>query len=194
MPFFALVEKQLNPIYLVRNRNGLAIRFFYHYDDFINCYIVEIRQEVFITLKISIEESESKNEIEVLIKCRKKNEKVDKLISAIQLSSLTIIGRSEGITYFLLLEDVLYIDTVDEKVFLYTSDKVYETNLRLYEIEEMSLHTGMIRVNKSTIMNLIKVDHVSPMLNGRIQAVLINGETIIISRQYVRNFKKKLGI
>lgn len=145
-------------------------------------------------MKISIEESESKNEIEVLIKCRKKNEKVDKLISAIQLSSLTIIGKSEGITYFLLLEDILYIDTVDEKVFLYTSDKVYETNLRLYEIEEMFLHTTMIRVNKSTIMNLMKVDHVSPMLNGRIQAVLINGETIIISRQYVRNFKKKLGI
>lgn len=151
-------------------------------------------QEELVNLKITVEESESNNEIEVIIKCRKKNEKVDKLISAIQLNSQTVIGKSEGITYFLLLDIILYIDTVDEKVFIYTKDKVYETNLRLYELEEMFLHTGMIRVNKSTIINLMKVDHVSPMLNGRIKAVLINGETIIISRQYVQNFKKKLGI
>lgn len=151
-------------------------------------------QEELANLKITVEESESNYEIEVLIKCQKKNEKIDKLISAIQLNSQTVIGKSDGITYFLLLDVILYIDTVDEKVFIYTNDKVYETTLRLYELEEMFSHTGMIRVNKSTIINLMKVDRVSPMLNGRIKAVLINGETIIISRQYVQNFKKKLGI
>lgn len=151
-------------------------------------------REELVNLKITVEESVSNNEIEVLIKCRKKNEKIDKLISAIQLNSQTVIGKSEGITYFLLLDDILYIDTVDDKVFIYTNDKVYETTLRLYELEEMFLHTGMLRVNKSTIINLMKVNRVSPMLNGRIKAVLINNETIIISRQYVKNFKKKLGI
>jgi len=40
---------------------------------------------------------------------------------------------------------------------------------------------------------LIKIDYVSPLLNGRIQAVLQNGEKVIISRQYVSAFKKKLG-
>jgi DNA-binding LytR/AlgR family response regulator len=153
----------------------------------------EIREELLI-LKITVEELESNSEVEVLIKCQHVDEKVEKLISAIQLNSKTILGKSEGSTYILTIEDILYFDTVDEKVFIYTKEKVYETSLRLYEIEGMLEDTGVIRVNKSTILNLMKVDHVLPMLNGRIKATLLSGESIIISRQYVQNFKKKLGI
>lgn len=145
-------------------------------------------------MKITVEELESNSEVEVLIKCQHVDEKVEKLISAIQLNSKTILGKSDGCTYFLTIEDILYFDTVDEKVFIYTKEKVYETSLRLYEIEGMLEDTGVIRVNKSTILNLMKVDHVLPMLNGRIKATLLSGESIIISRQYVQNFKKKLGI
>lgn len=146
-------------------------------------------------MKITVEESGKNNgEVEVLIKCGRRNEKIEKLISAIQLNSQTIIGKSEGKTYFIPLEEILYIDTVDEKVFLYTNEKVYETDLRLYEIEVITGDTPVMRVNKSTILNLMKVDHVEPMLNGKIKAILFNRETIIISRLYVHSFKRKLGI
>jgi len=145
-------------------------------------------------LKITVEESNDYSDVEVTIKCQSVNEDLEKLISTIQLFSHNIMGKSEGKTYFIQLENILYFDTVDEKVFIYTKERVYETSLRLYEIEEMFEDTSVIRVNKSTILNLMKVDQVSPMLNGRIKAILHNGETIIISRQYVLNFKKKLGI
>ncbi len=141
-----------------------------------------------------MEESCDNGEVEIVIRCNKVDEKVEKLISTIQLNSQTIVGKSEGQTFFLLLENILYFDTVDEKVFIYTNDKVYETSQRLYEIEEILADTSVIRVNKSTILNLMKIDHVSRMLNGRIRAILLNGETILISRQYVQIFKKKLGI
>jgi len=145
-------------------------------------------------LKITVEESNDYNDIEISIKCQNMNDDLEKLISTIQLFSHNIMGKSEGKTYFIQLENILYFDTVDEKVFIYTKERVYETSLRLYEIEEMFNETSVIRVNKSTILNLVKIDQVSPMLNGRIKAILQNGETIIISRQYVLKFKKKLGI
>jgi DNA-binding LytR/AlgR family response regulator len=145
-------------------------------------------------LRITVDESNDCSDIEIIIKCQSVNEDLEKLISMIQLHSHTVIGKSEGQTFFLKLENILYFDTVDEKVFIYTTERVYETSMRLYEIEEMFKDTSVIRVNKSAILNLVKVDHVSPMLNGRIKAILDNGETLIISRQYVLNFKKKLGI
>lgn len=36
------------------------------------------------------------------------------------------------------------------------------------------------------------IDHVSTLVNGRIGAVLVNGEKMIITRVYAREFKKKL--
>jgi DNA-binding LytR/AlgR family response regulator len=145
-------------------------------------------------LKINIEESKGARELEVTIKCDTVNVEVERLISVIELHNHTITGKAKGKTVLLKPQEILYFDTVDEKVFIYTNNMVYETGLRLYEIEEKFESTSIVRVSKSAILNLMKVDQVAPMLNGRIKATLQNGETIIISRQYVSIFKKKLGI
>lgn len=145
-------------------------------------------------MKINIEQSNAYREVEITIKCHNIDESLENLISSIRLYSSTISGKKGDKIYFLKPEDVFYFDTVDEKVFIYTADSVYETNLKLYEIEERFIGTSIIRVSKSIVLNLIKIDHVSPLLNGRIEAILQNGEKVIISRQYVPAFKSKLGL
>lgn len=144
-------------------------------------------------MKINIEQSDVYNEVEITIKCNKIDENLEKLLSSIRLYNSTISGKKDDKTYFLKPEEVLYFDTVDEKVFIYTIDSIYETNLKLYEIEERFSGTSIIRVSKSTVLNLLKIDYVSPLSNGRIEAMLQNGEKVIISRQYVPVFKNKLG-
>lgn len=145
-------------------------------------------------MKINIDRSDEYNEIEITIKCNIVDEKLEKVISHIRLYNKLISGKKDGSVYFLNPEDVLYIDTVDERVFIYTKDCMYETNLKLYEIEEHLMGTSIIRVNKSTILNLMKIDHIAPLLNGRIAASLENGEKFVVSRQYVSAFKTKLGL
>lgn len=54
--------------------------------------------------------------------------------------------------------------------------------------------TDFIRISKSMILNLNKVERFVPSLGGRIEAVLKNGEKAVISRQYVPEVKKRLGI
>jgi DNA-binding LytR/AlgR family response regulator len=48
--------------------------------------------------------------------------------------------------------------------------------------------------DKSVFVNLSKVRSLSPALSGRFEATLENGEKVIISRQYVGDLKKRLGI
>lgn len=145
-------------------------------------------------MKINIEQSKAYSEVEITIKCNSLDENLENLISSIRLYGSTISGKKGGKTYFLKPENILYFDTVDEKVFIYTANNVYETNLKLYEIEQRFVSTSIIRVSKSIVLNLLKIDYVSPLLNGRIEAVLQNGEKVIISRQYVPVFKSKLGL
>ena len=72
--------------------------------------------------------------------------------------------------------------------------KVFEIKQKLYELEEIYKQTDFVRISKSMIVNISKVSKIVPMFNGRLEGVLCNGEKVIISRQYVANLKKKLGI
>ena len=49
-----------------------------------------------------------------------------------------------------------------------------------------------MRISKSVIVNLMKVDYIKPALNGRYMCRLTNSEDVIISRKYVPEFREKL--
>ena len=71
---------------------------------------------------------------------------------------------------------------------------VFESKLKLYEIEEMTQNSKLFRCSKAMILNIAKIRSVSPSVNGRFEAKLTNGESVIISRQYVPVLKKRLGM
>ena len=82
---------------------------------------------------------------------------------------------------------------MDKHTYVYTKDCCYETRYRLYELEDM-LHMQCLRCSKAMIVNIRKIKSVKAELNGRMIAELLNGEQIIISRAYVKELKRKLGI
>ena len=44
------------------------------------------------------------------------------------------------------------------------------------------------------IVNMEKIEYLSPLFSGKLEAHLKNGEKVVISRQYVHSLKVKLGI
>lgn len=90
--------------------------------------------------------------------------------------------------------DVYYFEAVDNRVFLYSEKNVYETRMKLYELERRFAGTDFFRVSKSVILNLARVKNFSPGFNGRFEALMQNGERVGISRQYVPFLKSKLGL
>ena len=63
---------------------------------------------------------------------------------------------------------------------------------KLQELTVMLAKTSFLQVARTIILNINMIDHVSTLVNGRIGAVLVNGEKMIITRVYAREFKKKL--
>ena len=66
---------------------------------------------------------------------------------------------------------------------------------KLYQLEEGLLPNHFIRINKSEIVNIKKIKTISPMFKGNLLIYLDNYKTPFdISRNYIKNFKERLGI
>lgn len=150
-------------------------------------------------MKITIIEPIPGEEEEIIIKCAALNQRVMDLISELKREDDTKAIHKlqvwlDGKLHLIDPSEVFYFEYVDQKVFVYGKTKVYEIKNKLYKIEEMLSRKDFIRVSKTCILNLNKINSLAPALGGRFEANLKNGEKIIISRQYVNNLKEALGL
>lgn len=142
-------------------------------------------------MKINVEMIDRKKEEQVLIQCYEVTQQVSEIINFVKSRETSLTAYYDSQIHFIHLQDIYYIETVDNKVFAYLESKVYELKMKLYEFEE--LYGGnFLRCSKAVIVNLMKIEFIKPALNGRFTATLINKENVIISRQYVSVLKNKL--
>lgn len=145
-------------------------------------------------MKININHDPNISEAEITVTYGYLDKELEDIIAYISLADNRIAGVLNNETHFIRLSDILYFETVDRKVFFYTADKTFETKMRIYQIEERLLNTPFSRVSKSTIVNLKKVMCINSQSYSRLCATLVNGEKIIVSRQYLNTIKEKLGV
>lgn len=126
------------------------------------------------------------------ISCHEITDNIKEIVSFVKMRQGQIAGYIDGEQFELPVTDIFYIESVDDAVFIYCKNQVYETKQKLYEIARQIEQQHFFRVSKSCIVNLMKVKSINPALNGRYLAHLISGEEIIISRKYVPDLKKKL--
>lgn len=143
-------------------------------------------------MKITINELEENEEVEIVINCKRIDENLLKIIGAIRAFDKKITGSKDGKLFVLEGDEIYYFESVDKKTFMYTDKDIYENTMRLYELEERFSNTDFFRASKSTIINLSKVKIITPMFGGRLEVVLENDEKLIVSRQYVPLLKNKL--
>ena len=145
-------------------------------------------------MKLFIEQSEQYTEAEITIKCGMIDGRLESIISYIRLNMFSVSGVKDGETRVISLGDIFYFESIDDKTFIYMESDVYECSMKLYELEEQLEKANFVRISKSCIVNIMKLDSVRPMLNSRYEAKLENGEKLIISRHYLPAFKSKFGI
>ena len=143
-------------------------------------------------MDVRIEQIGSAEEELVLIRCRAVTEEVREIAAFVRSRQGHLSGTADAKQYEIAVSDVFYIESVDGKTFLYTSERVFETAYRIYELEEMLKTKHFLRISKAMLVNLMKIQSIQPAFNGRFTAVLRSGEKIIISRNYVKSLKAAL--
>lgn len=117
---------------------------------------------------------------------------LERIISLAKNEVPVIRGKIDGEEYRLKIENVLYFDAVDKKVFGYSANRVFQIEFTLGQLEELLSNFGFLRINKSNIVNLYQVEKIYPDINMRVKVQLCNGEKLIINRTYKAKFQQEL--
>ncbi len=145
-------------------------------------------------MKIQVDIDEKYEDVSIKIESPKLNPEIERILSMIRMLDMQITARKGNETHLLDVSALLYIEAVDRATFLYTGDEVYESSLKLYELEQQLCDRGFLRVSKSTLIHMKKIKSLKADLNRKIKVTMINGEQIMVSRMYAEELRKRLGI
>ena len=71
-------------------------------------------------MKIVINENSDTAETEIIINCRQADEQILRICANLRMLDKKVTGLLNEQTYILNVSDILYVETVDRKTFLYT--------------------------------------------------------------------------
>lgn len=128
-----------------------------------------------------------------IIRTTQLSDTIGMAVDLLEGNTRTLVVSKEEKSFLLDLSKIYYIESVDNKSFVYTKSDCYETKYKLYELEDI-LGNNFFRCSKAMICNIRKIRSVKAGPNARMEATLLSDEMIVISRSYVKALKKKLGL
>ena len=130
----------------------------------------------------------------MLVTCKELTPQVEKLLAAIRILDKQITANKGDSVCLIDLADVFYIEALERKTFIYTDKDVFDSDMKLYELEAAFAQYDFIRVSKNTICSLRKIKSLKSEVDRKIKITMENGYQIIASRMYADELRKKLGV
>lgn len=91
------------------------------------------------------------------------------------------------------ISGIFYFEAVEKRTFACLQTEVYEVFLTLKEAEERFRSLGFVRISKSVVVNLYRVQAIKNDFEMRTLICLDNQENLIISRHYRSAFRERLA-
>ena len=145
-------------------------------------------------MRIELLVDENADDLSISVTCRRLTPEIEKLLATLRMMDHQLPAKKNGETYLLDIAQLLYIEAVDRKCFVYTAQEVYESDFRLYELEQRLEEYGFFRVSKSFLICLHKVQSLKAEVDRKLRITMLGGEQIIASRQYADGLKRRLGV
>jgi len=145
-------------------------------------------------MKIHLTINSALEENEIHIHAKEYNEQIERLMKQLQTSQTTMIdGYIQQEIHMLKISDIFSIYAEDAKVFLQTEEQEFESKRKLYELEAQ-FAKDFARVSKSTLVNIHKIASIQMGKLGATELILENNVTVHVSRKYLKELKRHLGI
>ena len=126
----------------------------------------------------------------VIVEYPEYDRSVDNLISKIKNMSISFTGKADGKTVSIDISDIYYIENVERKIFLYSKKDVFRYDGTMSDIETAINDTDLVRISRTCFMNVSHLKEIMQIKNSHLEAVLDNGEKLIVSRKYLKDIKK----
>ncbi len=137
-------------------------------------------------------ERQDLEEPEITVAYREMTKNVKRVADFVRYVDRTLLCKKDNEEYSVFVNDIFYVESVDKKVFVYCEKEVFRSNYKLYELEEMLAQAGFVRVSKSVLLNVEKLMGIKTLVNSKLEAKLSNGESVCVSRKYLKDIKGEL--
>lgn len=137
-------------------------------------------------------EKQDIDELHIVLRKCIRDKQVNQLMSMLQNYYYMIQGMTETEQIMVNVNDIMYVESNERKVFFYTIDKYYTSPKRIYQLQEELKDKGFIQINKSTLVNVDYISRLKALPNSKVLLTLPNGEKIEVSRTYIPFIKKYL--
>ena len=144
-------------------------------------------------MKVKLRISDEIQEPYAVIYSDSLTDEISRAVMFLENTGKLITAEENGRILILQPEEIFMVRIENERTIIYCQKDKYLSSKRLYQLEEQ-LGKGFMKISKSTIINLSHIKCVEPSFKGMMSLVMKNGCKDYISRKYLPNFKKYLGI
>lgn len=110
----------------------------------------------------------------------------------VQENKNVIMALKDGYMCRVLIDNIIYVEAGERKVYIVTKNDRYELKKKMFEIEKQLEDKGFMRISKSCIANLKKIVSFKQEEDRTLTAITTGKETLRISRGKVEEFKSRM--
>lgn len=143
-------------------------------------------------MKYSLKIDKSRDE-EILIFIHERTELVDEIEKLILSRAVELIGYKDREAFKISPADVCCFSVEDNKIFALTQTEKLQIKQRLYQLEGM-LDESFVKINKSCIANIKKIERFDASFSGTLSVTFKNGYKDYVSRRNLKTVKERLGV
>ncbi|MGI6766303.1 MAG: LytTR family DNA-binding domain-containing protein [Lentihominibacter sp.] len=144
-------------------------------------------------MKVSVELSKDFSPPYAIIYADVITEKIQRMIDLLGTDDTPLTAQQEDRIVVIRPDEVYMIRVESGETVIYTEAEKYYSRRRLYEILDQ-LGGGFMQISKQTVINLSCIKSVEAGFSGTLLLKLKNGASDYVSRKYLPEFKKYLGI
>ena len=145
-------------------------------------------------MKVNIDISPECREPYAVIYTDKVTDEIQRMIDVFSNSEtpVTALQNEEDIVV-LQPKEIYMVRVEDGDTIIYGARQKYRSRKRLYELAQQ-LGKQFMQISKTTLINLSYMDSIEPGFSGTLLLKLKNGDKDYVSRKYLPEFKKYLGL
>lgn len=144
-------------------------------------------------MKVSVEITPGVIEPYAVIYTAQVTEEIQRTMDLLGTKDAPVTACHEEKLLILQPDEIFMVRVEDGDTILYGARQKYRSRKRLYELS-IQLGKQFMQISKSTLVNLSYLDSIEPGLGGTMLLKLKNGCKDYVSRKYLPDFKRYLGL
>lgn len=134
----------------------------------------------------------NEGEDELTLRYQRVTPEVERVLKFMNGEQMRLVGFRDDERTIIEPNEILYLESVDGKLFVYTQKDVLRLDYTLSQMSQILSGINFFRCSKSMIINIDKVKYLKSLPSNRIDATMCNGEHVMINRTFASDFRKRL--